>query len=79
MLRDQYGTYLGAIDSLSSVNVATNTLLNLPSIAAVASPGDVIVLGGALSQSSVTTLWDAFQADTAGSVGYGATPYKWVL
>ena len=79
MLRDQYGTYLSAIDSLSAVNVATNTLLNLPGIAAVASPGDVIVLQGALSQSSVATLWDTFQADTTGSVGYGSTPYKWVL
>ena len=79
MLRDQYGTYLGAIDSLSSVNVATNTLLNLPGIAPSASPGDVIVLQGALSQASIATLWDTFQADTSGAVGYGATPYKWVL
>ena len=80
MLRDQYGTYLSAIDSLSSVNVATNTLLNLPAIAAVAAPGDVIVLSPATSQSSVDTLWDTFQADTAGNVDSSAAlAYKWVL
>ena len=80
VLRDQYGTAQGAGGSLSAVNVAMNTLLNLPIIAAVAVPGDVIVLSRATGQSSVATLWDAFQADTAGNVdGSAALAYKWVL
>ena len=80
VLRDQYGTAQGAGDFLASVNVATNTLINVPIIAAVAVPGDVIVLSRATSQSSVATLWDAFQADTAGNVdGSAALAYKWVL
>ena len=79
VLRDQYGTSLGAGDSLASVNVATNTLVNLPTIAAAASPGDVIVLARATSQSSVDALWDTFQADTTGAVdGSAALAYKWV-
>ena len=78
MLRDQYGTSLGAGDSLSAVS--SNTLLNLPAIAAVAAPGDVVVLSPATSQSSVATLWDTFQADTAGNVDSSAAlAYKWVL
>lgn len=77
-LRDTYGTALGAGDSLSTVS--GNTLLNLPTIAATASPGDVIVLAKASAQSSVVTLWDTFQADTAGNVdGSTALAYKWVL
>ncbi len=80
MLRDTYGTNLLAGDSLASVNVLANKLVNLPNIAAVASPGDVIVLQRATSQSSVATLWDAFQADVAGQVvGSAANAYKWVL
>lgn len=80
MLRDQYGTDLGAGGSLASVNVAANKLLNLPAIAAAASPGDVIVLQRATAQSSVATLWDTFQADTAGNVdGSPTLAYKWVL
>lgn len=80
MLRDTYGTSLGAGDSLASVNVGTDTLVNLPNIAAVASPGDVIVLQPATAQTSVTTLWDAFQADTSGQVNNkDADAYKWVL
>jgi hypothetical protein len=80
MLRDTYGTNLLAGDSLTSVNVLANKLVNLPNIAAVASPGDVIVLQRATSQSSVATLWDAFQADVAGQVvGSAANAYKWVL
>lgn len=80
VLRDQYGTAQGAGGSLSAVTVATNKLLNLPIIAAVAVPGDVIVLARATGQSSVATLWDAFQADTAGNVtGSAALAYKWVL
>ena len=79
-LRDQYGTAQGASGSLASVNVATNTLINLPVIAAAAVPGDVIVLSRATGQSSVATLWDTFQADTAGNVtGSAALAYKWVL
>lgn len=80
ILRDQFGTYLGAVDTLSSVVVAADTLINLPTIAAAASPGDVIVLAGALTQSSVDTLWDVFQADTSGNVfGSPTLAYKWVL
>ena len=80
VLRDQYGTAQSAADFLASVNVATNTLLNVPIMAAVAVPGDVIVLSRATGQTSVATLWDAFQADTAGNVtGSAALAYKWVL
>jgi hypothetical protein len=80
VLRDQFGTSLSAGGSLSAVNVATNKLLNLPAIAAVASPGDVIVLARATSQSSVDALWDTFQADTFGNVDSSAAlAYKWVL
>lgn len=80
LLRDQYGTSQAAGDFLASVNVATNTLINVPIMAAVAVPGDVIVLSRATSQSSVATLWDTFQADLAGNVlGSAATAYKWVL
>jgi hypothetical protein len=80
VLRDKYGTSLGAGDSLASVNVPANKLVNLPAIAAAASPGDVVVLARATGQSSVATLWDAFQADTAGQVaGSAANAYKWVL
>jgi hypothetical protein len=79
VLRDQYGTYQGVADFLSAVTVATNKLLNLPIIAAVAVPGDVVVLSKASAQSSVATLWDAFQADTAGNVdGSPALAYQWV-
>ena len=80
VLRDQYGTYQGAANNLASVNVTTNTLINLPAIAAVAVPGDVITLSRATSQSSLATLWDTFQADTAGNVDSSAAlAYKWVL
>jgi hypothetical protein len=80
VLRDQYGTFQNAGDLLASVNVLTNTLVNVPLMAAVAVPGDVIVLARATSQSSVATLWDTFQADTAGNVtGSAALAYKWVL
>lgn len=80
VLRDEYGTSLAAGDSLASVNVAANKLLNLPTIAAAASPGDVIVLARATGQSSVDALWDTFQADTTGAVdGSAALAYKWVL
>jgi hypothetical protein len=79
VLRDQYGTNQSAGGSLSAVTVATNKLLNLPVIAAVAVPGDVVVLARATGQSSVDTLWDAFQADTAGQVnGSPALAYQWV-
>jgi hypothetical protein len=48
-------------------------------IAAVAVAGDVVVLSPATAQSSVDTLWDAFQADTAGQVnGSAALAYQWV-
>lgn len=78
ILRDQFGTSSGISDTLSAVS--GNTLLNLPSIAAAASPGDVIVLAPAPMQSSVDTLWDVFQADTTGVVdGSAALAYKWVL
>ena len=77
VLRDQFGTSRGAGDSLSAVS--SNTLLNLPIIAAVAVPGDVVVLARATGQSSVATLWDAFQADTSGNVtGSPALAYNWV-
>ena len=77
VLRDQYGTAQGAGGSLSAVS--SNTLLNLPIIAAVAVPGDVVVLARATGQSSVATLWDAFQADTSGNVtGSPALAYNWV-
>lgn len=80
VLRDQYGTSQSAADFIASVNVATNTLVNVPMMAAVAVPGDVIVLARATGQTSVDTLWDAFQADTAGNVtGSAALAYKWVL
>jgi len=80
VLRDQYGTYQGSANFLSAVTVATNKLLNLPAIAAVAVPGDVVVLSRATGQSSVDTLWDAFQADVAGNVtGSPALAYQWVL
>jgi hypothetical protein len=79
VLRDQYGTYQGAANNLSAVNVGANKLLNLPAIAAVAVPGDVVVLSRATGQSSVDTLWDAFQADTAGQVnGSADLAYQWV-
>jgi hypothetical protein len=79
VLRDQYGTAQGAGGSLSAVTVATNKLLNLPVIAAVAVPGDVVVLSRATGQSSVDTLWDAFQADTTGAVtGSPTLAYQWV-
>ena len=79
-LRDQYGTSQSAGDFLASVNVATNTLINVPIMAAVAVPGDVVVLARATSQTSVATLWDTFQADLAGNVlGSAATANKWVL
>jgi len=78
-LRDQYGTLQGAANNLSAVTVATNRLLNLPAIAAVAVPGDVVVLSRATAQSSVDTLWDAFQADVAGNVNGSPTlAYQWV-
>lgn len=80
VLRDQYGTYQGAAALLYPGDVSGNTLLGIPAISAVAVPGDVIVLSRATSQSSVATLWDAFQADTAGNVdGSSALAYKWVL
>lgn len=80
VLRDQYGTSQSAGDFLASVNVATNTLINVPIMAAVAVPGDVVVLARATSQTSVATLWDTFQADLAGNVlGSAATANKWVL
>jgi hypothetical protein len=79
VLRDQYGTAQGAANFLSAVTVATNKLLNLPAIAAVAVPGDVVVLSRATGQSSVDTLWDAFQADVAGNVNGSPTlAYQWV-
>ena len=79
VLRDQYGTLQGAANNLSAVTVATNKLLNLPAIAAVAVPGDVVVLARATGQSSVDTLWDDFQADTAGQVnGDALLAYQWV-
>jgi hypothetical protein len=60
--------------------VAGNTLIGIPAISAVAVPGDVIVLSRATSQTSVATLWDTFQADTAGNVDSSpALAYKWVL
>jgi hypothetical protein len=79
VLRDQYGTYQGAANNLSAVTVGANKLLNLPAIAAVAVPGDIVVLSRATGQSSVDTLWDAFQADTAGQVnGDALLAYQWV-
>ena len=79
-LRDQYGTSQSAGEFLASVNVATNTLINVPIMAAVAVPGDVITLSKATSQTSVATLWDTFQADLAGNVaGNQSQAYKWVL
>jgi hypothetical protein len=79
VLRDQYGTLQGAGNNLSAVTVATNRLLNLPAIAAVAVAGDVVILARAGSQSSVDTLWDAFQADVAGNVNGSPTlAYQWV-
>ena len=79
-LRDQFGTYQGVTAQLYPGDVAGNTLLGIPAISAVAVPGDVIVLSRATSQSSVATLWDTFQADTAGNVdGTAALAYKWVL
>jgi hypothetical protein len=79
VLRDQYGTLQGAGNFLSAVNVGANKLLNLPAIAAVAVAGDVVVLSRATAQSSVDTLWDAFQADTAGNVtGSPTLAYQWV-
>jgi hypothetical protein len=79
VLRDQYGTLQGAGNNLSAVNVGANKLLNLPAIAAVAVPGDVVILARATAQSSVDTLWDAFQADVAGNVNGSPTlAYQWV-
>jgi hypothetical protein len=79
VLRDQYGTFQGTGNFLSAVTVGANKLLNLPAIAAVAVPGDVVVLARATAQSSVDTLWDAFQADTTGAVdGSPALAYQWV-
>jgi hypothetical protein len=41
--------------------------------------GDVVVLSRATAQSSVDTLWDAFQADVAGNVNGSPTlAYQWV-
>jgi hypothetical protein len=41
--------------------------------------GDVVVLAKTSGQSSVDTLWDAFQADTAGNVtGSPTLAYQWV-
>lgn len=80
VLRDQYGTYQGVGALLYPGDVSGNTLLGIPTISAVAVPGDVITLARATGQSSVATLWDAFQADTAGNVtGSAALAYKWVL
>jgi hypothetical protein len=80
VLRDQYGTYQGVAALLYPGDVSGNTLLGIPAISAVAVPGDVIVLSRATGQSSVATLWDTFQADTAGNVlGSAALAYKWVL
>jgi len=79
VLRDQYGTTQSAGGSLSAVTVLTNKLLNLPAIAAVAVPGDVVVLARATGQTSVDTLWDAFQANTAGEInGDALLAYQWV-
>ena len=79
MLRDQYGSPNGPNENLTAVTVATNKLLNLPGIASVAVAGDVVVLAPATAQSSVDTLWDAFQADTTGAVdGSPALAYQWV-
>lgn len=79
VLRDQYGTYQGVAALLYPGDVAGNTLLGIPAISAVAVAGDVVVLSRATGQSSVDTLWDAFQADTAGNVtGSPALAYQWV-
>jgi hypothetical protein len=79
VLRDQYGTSRSAGALLYPGDVSGNTLLGLPAIAAVAVPGDVVVLARATAQSSVDTLWDAFQADTAGQVnGSPVLAYQWV-
>jgi hypothetical protein len=79
VLRDQYGTSQVAGNNLSAVNVGANKLLNLPAIAAVAVAGDVVVLARATAQSSVDTLWDAFQADVSGNVNGSPTlAYQWV-
>jgi hypothetical protein len=79
VLRDQYGTSQVAGNNLSAVNVGANKLLNLPAIAAVAVAGDVVVLSRATAQSSVDTLWDAFQADVSGNVNGSPTlAYQWV-
>jgi hypothetical protein len=79
VLRDQYGTYQGVAALLYPGDVAGNTLLGIPAISAVAVPGDVVVLSRATGQSSVDTLWDAFQADTAGQVnGDALLAYQWV-
>jgi hypothetical protein len=80
VLRDQYGTDQGVTALLAPGDVAGNTLIGIPAISAVAVPGDVIVLSRATSQTSVATLWDTFQADTAGNVDSSpALAYKWVL
>ena len=80
VLRDQYGTDQGVTALLAPGDVAGNTLIGIPAISAVAVPGDVIVLSRATSQTSVATLWDTFQADTAGNVDSSAAlAYKWVL
>jgi hypothetical protein len=79
VLRDQYGTSQGAGALLYPGDVAGNTLLGIPAISAVAVPGDIVVLARATGQSSVDTLWDAFQADTAGQVnGDALLAYQWV-
>lgn len=78
-LLDQYGTPKGASANLDYVRVDLNRLTDIPSIASVAVPGDIIVLSDVYSQSNVNLLWDTFMANTDGTLNGGdSTPYTWV-
>lgn len=64
-LLDQYGTfkYQGALTGISG------DIMTLPGFDAYAVPGDIIILAAAPAfGTGVQSIWDVFQADTAGQV-----------
>lgn len=74
-LLDQYGTlkYAGGLTGISG------NMLTLPGFDAYAVPGDIIVLDTAVTFTPIDTIWDVFQADSAGQVvGSTDNARKWV-
>jgi hypothetical protein len=74
-LLDQYGTlkHKGALTGVSG------NFLTLPGFDAYAVPGDIIILDSAVTFTPFDSIWDVFQADSAGQVvGLTANARKWV-